>query len=143
MKKKERLTIGCRARVLTIKKKPKRTGPNYYANEDSWRKEYGGREVLLTERISGGAFSVMLLGKEVTELKTEDSKTVADEMAWVPEEDLELINRDFDTNMEFIDWYQEHKYEFCPDCGAWFPNRGGTNPTTKENYECPGCGYSE
>ena len=145
MKKKERLTIGCRARILTIKKKPKQKGPNHCIDEDSWRRQYGGREVLLTERTSGGKFAVMILGEGVTEFKREDPKTVEGEVAWIQEEDMVLVDRDFDKNLDFMDWYREHEDEFCPDCGAWFPNRGRCKPDTEtwEDCECPKCGYHE
>jgi hypothetical protein len=64
-------------------------------------------------------------------------------MAWIPEEDMKLINADFDTNLDFMDWYQEHEGDFCPDCGAWFPDRGRIDPSTDKEFECPKCGYFE
>ncbi|KKN33243.1 hypothetical protein LCGC14_0805820 [marine sediment metagenome] len=139
MKKKQRLTIGCRARILTIKEKPKQTGPRFFANESSWRESFGGREVLLVER-SQSDFSVMLLGKGVKDFKRKDPNTADGGMAWVPESDMVLINKDFDTNLDFIDWYQEHEDEFCPDCGAWFPENDGMD-TVCPNQKCPGENY--
>ncbi len=134
MKKKQRLIIGSRARILTLKEKPKQVGPEFFKNEESWREEFGGREVLLVKRSSGdGDFSVMLLGKGVKELKRKDPHTVKDRMSWVPEEDMVLVDRDFDANLDFIDWYQEHEEEFCPDCGAWFPE----NETDDALCPCP------
>jgi len=141
--KKKRLTIGCRARIFTIKEIPKRTGPGYAGNEDSWRKEFGGREVLLQKRSASSGFSVMLIGEGVTELKKEVPKTIGNQMAWISEEDMELINRDFDTNLDFMDWYEENEENFCPDCGAWFPDRGRADAKTNKDFECPSCGYSE
>jgi hypothetical protein len=143
-KKMGRLTIGCRARILTLIERPSRNGKKgHFLNEDSWRRNYGGREVLLIERTTGGDFSVMLLGKGVTKLKRKDPNTVVNKMAWIPEEDLVLVDRNFDKNLDFIDWYQEHEDDFCPDCGTWFPDRGRTNPVTKRDFACPSCGYSE
>lgn len=134
--KKPRLIIGCRARILTLREKPTRKGPNFFANEDHWRKEYGKREVLLLKR-SHDRFSVMLLGKRVKELKRKDPKTVDGSMAWVPEEDMVLVNRKFCTNLSFMDWYQENEDNFCGDCGAWRPNDSEGYGTCL-NKKCPG-----
>lgn len=116
-----RLTIGMRCRL-----KP----------ESHWAKDYGwtGKEVLLEER-SQGSFSVMVLGQQ--ELKKKDPNTVINQVAWVDEDDLEFIDANFEANMEFMDWYQEHEEDFCADCGAWFPNRGVVDPATKKDYICP------
>jgi hypothetical protein len=130
--KKPRLIVGCRARFLTLKEKPARRGPKYFHDEEHWRREYGGREVLLLER-SGGSFSVMLLGKGVKKLKKKDPKTVTNRMAWVPEEDMVLIDCNFEANMDFIDWYQENEENFCGDCGVW---RKDKDPCPNE--DCPG-----
>ena len=142
MIKKRRLTVGHRARILTLKEKPKRTGPGYYHNEHDWRKDFGGRHVLLTERGCSG-FAVMLIGKGVKKLWRRDSRTITNQMAWVPEEDMELINSDFDTNLDFMDWYEAHARDFCPECRAWFPDRGRVIPGTDKDYKCPKCNYSE
>ena len=120
-KKQHRLTVGCRVRFLTIKEKPLNR-KNGFINEGHWRQEYGGREVLIQERGGSGDLSVILLGKGVKELKKEDANTVDGAMAWVPESDLVLVDDDFDKNLDFIDWYEEHEEDFCPDCGAWFPD---------------------
>jgi len=98
MPKKRRLTVGYRARIIPLDNKLKR------GKISSWRRNYGGREVLLTER-SNGSFSVLLIGESATE----GPKTVEGEMAWIPEEDLEFVNDDLDTNIDFIDWYQENE----------------------------------
>jgi len=103
------------------------------AEAHSWA-GYAGNDVLLEER-SQGEFSVIVLGQK--ELKKRDPKTVINQFAWVNEEDLEFINADFETNLNFIDWYQERKEDFCPDCGAWFPKQGGVDPETGEECVCP------
>ena len=120
--KKSRLTIGCRAKIL----------PN-----GNWGGGYGGYEVLLKERNSSGGFGVMILGKGVKNLEKEKSGIVENEVAWVEEEDMELINSDFDTNLNFIDWYRCHTYDFCPDCLDWFPDNGREDPKTGEDFRCP------
>lgn len=125
-----RLTVGCRTRILTIEEKPKQTGSGFVSNEDSWRKEFGGREVLLVER-SHGSFDVLLLGEGVRTLEKEKAGIVDDEMAWIDEDDMELIDRDFTTNLDYIDWYQEHADDFCPDCRVWFPDNG------RDDASCP------
>ena len=132
-----RLTVGCRARILTLEKKPEQKGQNFDSNESDWRKDYGNREVLLKERSSSGGFSVMLLGSDVKDLEREKSGIVDDLMAWVPEGDLELINKDFGTNLDFMDWYEEHGDDFCSDCLGWFPNNGVQDPKTGEDFKCP------
>lgn len=121
-KKKPRLTIGCRARIL---------------NKSSWREDIGAAEILLKERSSGGDFAVMVLGKGIKELEKEKSGVVVNEVAWVSEKDMELINRDFETNLDFMDWYDEHEEDFCPDCLGWFPNIGREDPKTGEDFKCP------
>ena len=121
----KRLTIGFRARI-----KP----------GTSWDKdwEYGNREVLLVERSSGGDFSVMILKEGVNvPLLRENDCPVRNEVAWVDEDDRELVDKDLDTNMDFIDWYQEHRDDFCGDCGVWFPNNGAIDPATDEEHVCP------
>ena len=141
MEKKHRFTVGCRARILTLAEKPPQTETKdgHYMNESSWRKDYGDREVILVER-SHGTFTVMLLGEGVKKLKKEDPHTVDDEMAWIDEEDMVLVDKDFDTNLDFIDWYQEHEDEFCGDCGAWFPENG-RDWFLCPNKECPSHKY--
>lgn len=91
-----KLTIGMRCRIKD--------------SSEQWD-DYGGKEVLLTER-SGPSFGCLVLGQKA--LKKKDPKTVIDEIAWVDEEDLEHIDSDFEANLRFIDWYQEHEEEFCP-----------------------------
>jgi hypothetical protein len=136
---KTRLTVGCRARILTLKEKLKQEGPKFPANENFWRKQYGGHEVLLIERCTNGDFSALVLGKEVKELKKEDHRTVIDSIAWVSEDDLKLVDQNFNANLDFIDWYQEHEDEFCPDCGVWFPENSLTDDDVQcPNKECPG-----
>jgi len=139
-KSKDRLTVGCRARILTLKEKPKNIPDNCI--DHTWRQDYGGCEVLLTER-SLDSFDVMLLGKDVKVLEREKSGIVTNEMAWVPESDMVSIDRDFDTNLDFIDWYKQHEDEFCPACGSWFPDRGRL--IDGQDAICPNkeCGYSE
>jgi hypothetical protein len=132
----KRLTVGMRARIKTLKELPSRDGkPGHFDNESSWRKSYGSREVLLVERTTNGDFSVYLLGTKL--LKKRNSKTVENRMAWVPESDLVFVDADFETNLDFIDWYQNHEDEFCGDCGAWFP-KNGIHGEVCPNKKCPG-----
>jgi hypothetical protein len=122
-KKKPRLTIGCRARMLNTS-----------------HRSYAGHEVLLKERNSNGDFAVMILGKNVKELEKEKSGIVENEIAWVSESALELVDKDFDTNLDFMDWYEQHENDFCPDCLAWFPGNSGfmgKDPKTGKYLKCP------
>ena len=123
----KRLTVGCRARI-----KP----------SSSW-KDHGcaKREVLLTER-SGRKFAAMVLpeGKEVQLIKPKvgEESFVQNQIAWVAEEDLELVYREFDTNLELIDWAQENDENFCPDCSVFLGEDPA--PNWEGDYICPKCG---
>ena len=127
----KRLTIGMRARF-----KP----DSRYAKE--YGCEAGGNEVLLQERSSGGDFSVMILGQK--ELKKKDSTTVDNQLAWVEEDALEFVDADFETNLDFMDWYQANEDNFCGDCGVWRPWEDLEDPhaefeeTLCPNEKCPG-----
>lgn len=131
----KRLTVGMRAKF---------TAESHWVKEN-WFSIKAGAEVLIKERSSSAGFSVMLLGQK--ELKKKDPQTVLSKYAWVSEEDLEFVDADFDTNLEFIDWYSEHEDDFCGDCGAWFPENGsmgeeaGAEPYCP-NKECPGNLYN-
>lgn len=136
--KQRHLTVGNRARILRVNEKPKQDNRN---DGGSWRREYGGREVLLTEISTGRRFAAIILGKGVTKLGKKDPKTVEGRAAWISEDDLKLVDSNFDINLDFIGWYANNEDNFCPKCSTWFPNRGRCKPSTTEEYECPGCGY--
>lgn len=96
--KPDRLTVGMRARIK---------GGNH-----SW-KCYAGRECLLVQISYPGNFSVVVLPKgEKVPLRKKDS-TISNAVSWVPEENLEWIDSDFEKNFEFIEWYVENEYELC------------------------------
>lgn len=129
---KKRLTVGCRARILPPAPKNKKDSRRF---EKSWREHYPNREVLLVERISGGSFSVLLLVDGTNVPLTMGKKNVVDnQIAWVSEEDMELVDMDFNTNLDFIDWYEEHEEYFCPDCGEW---TGGELSCLDIDFKCP------
>jgi hypothetical protein len=119
----KRLTVGMRCRI-----KPSSSWYNDAETEIN--------EVLLEKR-SQDTFSFLGLGQK--ELKKEDPQTCTGGGAWIHENDLEWINSDFETNLEFMDWYQEHEDEFCGDCGAWFPDNGRSEEIDGrwENVRCP------
>ena len=133
MTKPKRLTIGMRAKIKAVKK----TKEGY---DGRWGAEYPNRHVLLQERSSGGDFSVMLIGKEFENeriLPKETTGVIENQMAWVHSSELEFVNADFDVNLDYMDWYQEHENDFCGDCLAWHPKRGIRNPETGKDYRCP------
>ena len=137
---KERITIGCRVRIKTLEEKPKQTGPGIVGNEESWRKEYGGHDALLLKRTDGGALSVLMLEKGVGKLEKKKAGIVIDSCSWIQEDDMVLVNRNFEENLDFIDWYQKHIYDFCGDCGAWWPGHNrdfAKDPKTGEYVKCP------
>jgi hypothetical protein len=115
-----RLTIGMRCKI-----KP----------SSSWYTKGGHNEALLQER-SGDSFSFLGLGQK--ELKKEDPQTVTGGGAWINEDELEHIDSDFETNLDFMDWYEEHEEDFCGDCGAWFPENGSMGEPSCPNEKCPG-----
>lgn len=117
-----KLTLGYRARI----KPSSRWGDDDYAN----------REVILAERSSGGDFSAMVLKEGVNVPLDKHWKTVADEIAWLHESELDLVDKNIDTNIRFMDWYHEHEDDFCPDCGFF-----DENVLAKPDYYpyCPKC----
>ena len=114
-----RLTVGMRCKI-----KP----------SSSWYTKGELNEALLQER-SGDSFSFLGLGQK--ELKKEDPQTVTGGGAWINEDELEHIDSDFETNLDFMDWYQEHEEDFCGDCGAWFPENGSMGEEGHEEARCP------
>jgi hypothetical protein len=130
--KKYCLTVGYRARILPAKSE------SLKEHQSFWREVYANREVLLIERNRGAnEFSAMVLreGKYVP-LKKRDGKTVDDQIAWVSENELVLVDTDLKANLDFIDWYQLNDDKFCPDCGVWFPNNGLSGHSCP-NKKCP------
>lgn len=118
----KRLTIGMRCRF-----RPKRS---------SW-KEYTGHECLLQER-SGKEFSVMVLAKgKNVRLEKEKTGVVINQVAWVAPGDLEYVDSKFKSNLDFMDWYEEHEEDFCGDCGAWFPGYSMAGEEGFEEARCP------
>ena len=114
----KRLTIGCRVKL----------NPKVKSTWD-W---LNGHDLLLTERL-GKEFAAIVLKKGVSMGLTEKPGMIIDnEVAWLSENELVLINADFDTNLNFIDWYQEHQADECPDCVEF----------GEENVKiCSKCGY--
>lgn len=108
--KKSRLTVGYRARILTLKEKPRNKKHLGYEGH-SWRRDYGGREVLLSERDANCGFSVMLLDRGVTKL-IKDKNIISNEMAWVPESDMAIVDDDLGTNLDFMDWYKDNEENY-------------------------------
>ena len=114
-----RLIIGMRARI--------KSGTRWDKKRDCCNKD-----VLLIQRVknSSNSFSVLILGQK--ELIKKDPKTVIN-TARVYEDELEFVNSDFETNLNFIDWYQRNEDGFCGDCGEW-----RNNADTCPNEECFG-----
>jgi hypothetical protein len=129
-----RLTVGYRCRI-----KP----------DSPWGKGWhncANREVLLKER-SGGEFSLLILKEGKNIPLDKHYETVDSEVAWVEEEAMELVDKDVNTNLTFIDWYEEACEDFCPDCGYWdeeaslgWQEKVKTKWHNGEDYICPKCG---
>ncbi len=102
---KRRLTVGFKARLKEHHRTKRSTG---YDMSDVC-----GMEVLLTERSNSGSFAILILNeKGVTKYK-KSCKIIHDSLAWVEEGDLEFINDDVNTNLDFIDWYEDHECSKC------------------------------
>jgi len=113
-----KLTIGCRA---ALKK------------GSHWAKDYGaGRHVLIRER-SGTDFAAFVLPKGFTGKLEKDIKLFDNSVAWIGEEELELVDVDFATNLSVMDWYREVEDDICGDCCETFLNEEGEC----SNSECP------
>ena len=99
-----KLTIGYRVRIK-------------YRETDSLNL-YEGHEAILTERSRGcPEFSVLVLREGKNIPLERNGKTVINELAWLHEDDLELIDTNIEENIKFFDWYAEAEDYLCPDCG--------------------------
>lgn len=109
-----KLTVGCRCRVLPT----------------SYWKEFHNQEVILIER-DKSKFSFIPLENH-PEMVT-DGSVYYDSCAWIEEAELELIDKNFEKNLPFIDWVEEHQDDFCPDCGTF------VSSSTENEHICPRC----
>ena len=103
--------------------------------ENSNFPEYAGYNVILTER-SGGQFSAIVLAENSSVYELNEN-SYENEIAWLDEEDLEIVNIDTNRNMEFVRWYEDTKDNICPDCGTYTENL-----YEDENVKCKKCGFS-
>lgn len=114
-----KLTIGCRA---ALKK------------GSHWAKDFeAGRHVILRKR-SGTDFAAFVLPKGFTGKLEKDIRLFDNSVAWVGEEELELVDCDFATNLPIMDWYDEIEEDICPDCGIRFLDNDGECPVCRETY---------
>jgi len=113
-----RLTVGCRASL--------KEGAH-------WAKIFEpGRHVILLERDSDN-FTALVLRKRFVGKLTLDIKLTYSTVAWINENELKLVDTSFNTNLNFIDWYNEVKQDECPACG---------NHIVSGKEKCPGCGFT-
>ena len=120
-KQKKRITIGFRCKIL-------KDVPRYKNQHADWE-EYVGSECIIHEMDSPGRFAFIPLEGR-SELVMDGSEHYS-QCAWIDEAQLEVVDRDVDKNMEFIDWVTEHEDDYCEDCLAFIPNKD----------TCPHCGY--
>jgi hypothetical protein len=134
---KKRLTMGMRVRILTLAELSKKLGKKCKSADYYWNHYDGGKHALLQERSSGsGDFSILIIGKKWKNerfLPKETTGVIDGGGAWVNEDVMEFVNADFDVNLDYMDWYQEHENDFCGDCGIW---REDKDPCP--NKDCPG-----
>ena len=121
--KSKKLTIGCRARMLS----------------NDHFKEYKGYEVILTQRSSGyGSFCALVINPKYNgkPLPIKTTGVIENSIAWIHEQNLKLIDSNFNHNITFMDWYACAEDEFCGDCGEYIGDYwvGSNCP----NPKCPG-----
>ena len=99
--KQVRLTVGFRAKL--------KEGTH-------WAEDFEpGRHVILGER-SNESFSVLVLAKGFTGKLVHDIKLWCNSVAWIDEEDLQLVDMNLADNLSFFDWYEEVQGKICPGC---------------------------
>jgi len=135
--KPKHLTIGMRVRILTLAELSKKLGKKCKSADHFFNRYNGGQHAFLKERSSGsGDFSILIIGnkwKNERILPKETTGVIDGGSAWVDEEVMEFVNADFNVNLDYMDWYQEHEHDFCYDCGVW---REDKDPCP--NKKCPG-----
>ena len=121
----KRLTVGYRCRI-----KP----------DSSWAEHgYANHECILKER-SGAEFSVLMLKKGTNVELFRGDGTVVDECAWFTEHaDLELVDKEIDTNIRFLDWYEEAEEYKCPDCLHLCMEEFQVDLDRDDDFACPKC----
>jgi hypothetical protein len=87
-----RIAVGCRCRIKA---------------RGQW-KEFWGQECIITER-SGQDFGFIPL-EQNPEMEMGGSVEY-DQCAWIQEDQLELLDMNFDKNLPFIDWVEQYEYE--------------------------------
>lgn len=137
--KPKRLTIGMRVRILTLAELSKKLGKKCDSTDYYWNHYDGGKHAFLKERSAGSNdFSILTIGKKWKNeriLPKETTGVIDGGGAWVNEDVMEFVNADFNVNLDYMDWYQEHEHDFCGDCGVWRPDAEGT---ICPNKDCPG-----
>ena len=137
--KPKRLTIGMRVRILTLAELSKKLGKKCKSADHFFNRYNGGQHAFLQERSAGSSdFSILTIGnkwKNEHILPKETTGVIDGGGAWVKEDEMEFVNADFEVNLDYMDWYQEHENDFCGDCGTWRPDAEGT---ICPNKDCPG-----
>jgi len=119
--KNARITVGCRCA---------------FKKDSDWAKSWfePGRHCIIEKR-DGSDFAVFVLSKGFTGPLKRDILLYDNDVAWVPENDLELVDRNYPVNLDFLDWYQEIKEDICGDCcEAFYDHKRNRCP----NPNCPG-----
>ena len=118
-----RITVGCRCAFKETSRWAK----------GKFRDFEPGRQCLVEKR-DGSDLAVFVLPKGFTGKITKDITLHDNSVAWVDEDDLILIDRDYATNLDFLDWFAEIKEDICGDCGKHMTDEEGICP----DPECPG-----
>jgi len=113
--KNEKLTVGYRAA---------------FKASSGWAEHFEeGRQLLLSAR-DNEEFNALVLRKNFTGEITRDLSICVDEVAWIREDELILVDKEVAKNLDFIDWYAEVAEDMCPHC---------RKHVVEYEKKCPGC----
>lgn len=109
----ERMTVGYKCRF-----KKKCEQGKQWGNGDDF--------ILETRSRGSGDFSVIFIDPNANMI-VRNWKDVHGSLAWVDEDDMELVNTDINTNIRYIDWWSVKETEVCCDCGDELAVEGEAN----------------
>jgi hypothetical protein len=95
-----RLTVGYRAHIK---------------QKSHWNEMFRNHDVLLEKR-SGAEFAAIVLKKGFNGKLIKSVVLVIGGVAWIDEQDLELVDTNLADNLKFMDWYKEVEEDICPNC---------------------------
>jgi len=107
--------------------------------DSCWGRYYSNHEILLSERSHIQFGAIVLKKGKCVPLDRVDG-TVVDSIAWLKEDDMELVDKCIDTNIRFVDWYAKIEEYECPDCSHLCYEEYMADLDRDDDFECPKCG---